>query len=52
VQELLRLLTRKTGGAYFLGWPEKLLVRLNGLLPAVVDAALGKQLATIKRLAG
>jgi short-subunit dehydrogenase len=52
VRQLLSLLTRKSGGAFFLGWPEKLFVRLNGLLPTVVDAALGKQLATIKRLAG
>lgn len=52
VESLLRVLTRKSGGDYFLGWPEKLFVRLNGLLPRLVDAALGKQLATIKRLAG
>jgi len=52
VDSLLRLLTRKTGGDYFLGWPEKLFVRLNGLLPRLVDSALGKQLPTIKRLAG
>ena len=51
VAQLLLLLTRKRGGDYFLGWPEKLFVRLNGLLPKLVDAALGKQLATIKRLA-
>jgi short-subunit dehydrogenase len=52
VDTLLRLLTTKSGGDYFLGWPEKLFVRLNGLLPGLVDGALGKQLATIKRLAG
>ena len=51
VDQLLRLLTRKSGGDFFLGWPEKLFVRLNGLLPTIVDSALGKQLATIKRLA-
>ena len=32
-----------------LGWPEKLLVRLNGLLPELVDRALKGQLADIKR---
>jgi short-subunit dehydrogenase len=52
VASLLRILANKSGGDYFLGWPEKLFVRLNGLLPRLVDAALGKQLATIKRLAG
>jgi short-subunit dehydrogenase len=52
VDSLLRMLGSKPGGDYFLGWPEKLFVRLNGLLPKVVDTALGKQLATIRRLAG
>ena len=51
VDHVLRLLTDSAGGDYFLGWPEKLFVRINGLLPAIVDKALGKQLATIKRLA-
>jgi short-subunit dehydrogenase len=31
-----------------IGWPEKLFVRLNALLPAVVDQALRKQLAVIR----
>ncbi|WP_345794211.1 SDR family oxidoreductase [Thauera sp. JM12B12] len=34
-----------------LGWPEKLFVRLNRLLPRVVDRALRKQLPTVKRFA-
>ena len=51
VGHVLRLLTGSAGGDYFVGWPEKLFVRINGLLPAIVDRALGKQLATIKRLA-
>ncbi|ANC80197.1 hypothetical protein [Pseudomonas putida] len=33
----------------YLGWPEKLLVRLNGLLPGLVDRAIRKQLPTIPR---
>ncbi|MFE8070245.1 SDR family oxidoreductase [Marinobacteraceae bacterium S3BR75-40.1] len=33
----------------FIGWPEKLFVRINGILPRIVDRALGKQLPTIKR---
>ena len=52
VASLLHMLGSKSGGDYFLGWPEKLFVRVNGLLPKLVDAALGKQLATIRRLAG
>jgi short-subunit dehydrogenase len=33
----------------FLGWPEKLFVRLNGILPTVVDQAIAKKLSIIKR---
>lgn len=32
-----------------LGWPEKLFVRLNGLLPGLVDRALRRQLPVIRR---
>ncbi|WP_018413091.1 SDR family oxidoreductase [Methyloversatilis thermotolerans] len=32
-----------------LGWPEKLFVRINRLLPRLVDASLAKQLAVIRR---
>ncbi len=38
--------------SYFFGWPEKLLVRLNALLPGLVDGGVKKQLATIRRFAG
>ena len=34
-----------------LGWPEKLFVSLNSLLPRLVDRALRKQLGTIKHFA-
>lgn len=33
------------------GWPEKLFARINGVLPALVDRALGRQLPTIRRFA-
>lgn len=33
----------------YLGWPEKLFVRLNGILPGLVDRALRKQLPVIRR---
>ncbi|KYZ86603.1 short chain dehydrogenase [Alcanivorax sp. KX64203] len=33
----------------FLGWPEKLFIRINALLPALVDKALRKQLPIIQR---
>lgn len=35
----------------FLGWPEKLFVRLNSLVPRLVDQTLRKQLPVIKRFA-
>lgn len=35
----------------WLGWPEKLFVRLNALLPGIVDRALAKQLPIIERYA-
>ena len=31
------------------GWPEKLFVRLNALLPRLVDSSLRKQLPVIRR---
>ncbi|MBD9424305.1 SDR family oxidoreductase [Pseudomonas sp. PDM15] len=33
----------------YLGWPEKFFVRLNGLLPGLVDKALRKQLPLIRQ---
>jgi short-subunit dehydrogenase len=35
----------------FIGWPEKLFVRINGCLPEVVDRALNKKLKEIERFA-
>ena len=37
----------KTGVVF--GWPEKLFVRINALLPGVVDGSLRKQLPVIRR---
>lgn len=34
---------------YYLGWPEKLFVRINGLLPGLVDKSIFKQLPVIKK---
>ncbi|MEH6356308.1 MAG: short chain dehydrogenase, partial [Marinobacter sp.] len=33
----------------FLGWPEKLFVVINGILPRIVDKAMLKQLPVIRR---
>lgn len=35
----------------YLGWPEKLFVRINAIFPSLVDGALGKKLAVIKQFA-
>jgi short-subunit dehydrogenase len=35
----------------YIGWPEKIFVRLNGLLPRVVDHALRRQLPVVQRFA-
>ncbi len=36
----------------FLGWPEKLFVRINSVLPSIVDKSLIKKLPIIKRYLG
>lgn len=48
--QLLAAIRREEEERY-LGWPEKLFVRLNSLLPRVVDQALRKQLPIIQRFA-
>lgn len=34
----------------YIGWPEKLAVRMNALLPGLVSAAIGKQVAAARKL--
>ncbi len=46
-----RMLEQETAEAV-VGWPEKFFVRLNALLPRLVDGALRKQLPVIRRHAG
>jgi short-subunit dehydrogenase len=48
-QQLINVLIADKSVNRYLGWPEKFFVRLNALLPSLVDNALSKQLATIKR---
>ena len=48
--ELLQAIRHEQEERY-LGWPERLFVRLNGLLPRLVDQALRKQLPIIQRFA-
>ncbi|MCH1917825.1 SDR family oxidoreductase [Shewanella sp. A3A] len=48
-QQLCQRLQRSPKGAAYLGWPEKLFVRINALFPGLVDGASLKQLPIIKR---
>ena len=47
---IVEAIGREREELYF-GWPEKLFVKLNGLLPRLVDQALRKQLPTIQHFA-
>lgn len=49
--ELMVLLADNRGAERFIGWPEKLFVRINGVWPRIVDAALAGKLSTIRRFA-
>lgn len=49
--EVMQLISNPGGTDKYLGWPEKLFVRINALLPAVVDSSLRKQLPVIRRFA-
>ena len=49
-RQIVRAIEREREELY-LGWPEKFFVRLNSLLPRMVDQALRKQLPLIQRLA-
>ncbi|WP_295802193.1 SDR family oxidoreductase [uncultured Microbulbifer sp.] len=50
-QRCVDLLDGKTSGRRFIGWPERLFIKVNALLPAVVDAALIKKMPVIRRFA-
>lgn len=49
---LIKLLSRRHPHSAWVGWPEKLFVRINSLFPRVVDNALRKQLPVIRRFIG
>jgi len=46
--ELVKFLKAKSSAKY-LGWPEKIFVKINSVFPAVVESSINKQLAIIKR---
>lgn len=48
-RECVDCLQKKRWGEHFVGQPEGIFARLNGVLPGIVDGALKKQLAQVKR---
>ncbi|HVY79611.1 MAG TPA: SDR family oxidoreductase [Steroidobacteraceae bacterium] len=51
IAEELAALLRSGRSSVVVGWPEKLFVRVNGLLPALVDRAVRRQLPIIRHYA-
>ncbi|MCP5145628.1 MAG: SDR family oxidoreductase [Gammaproteobacteria bacterium] len=49
--QVMAAVRRRDNSDRYLGWPEKLFVRINALLPGIVDQALGRQLKTIRHFA-
>lgn len=49
--QIFAAMTAGNKSEVYLGWPEKLFARINQIFPALVDGALRKQLATIRRFA-
>jgi short-subunit dehydrogenase len=50
-KEVLNTIRSRGSADRYLGWPEKIFVRINALLPGLVDSALRKQLPLIRRFA-
>lgn len=48
---ILRSIQTRTGRDTYIGWPEKLFVRLNSIWPRLVDGNLRRQLSTIRQFA-
>jgi len=49
--EVMQIISTPSGTDKYLGWPEKIFVRINALLPSIVDSSLRKQLPIIRRYA-
>lgn len=50
-REVMRVIRGPANRDKYIGWPEKIFVRINALFPALVDNSLRKQLPTIRRFA-
>ncbi|WP_444887340.1 SDR family oxidoreductase [Microbulbifer sp. JMSA008] len=49
--QCLRLLQSKRGRRRFIGWPERLFIKVNAFLPSLVDSALAKKLPLVRQFA-
>ena len=49
--EVMRIINDRAISDKYIGWPEKLFVRVNALLPGIVDNTLRKRLPLIRRFA-
>ena len=49
--EVMRIISDRARTDKYIGWPEKLFIRVNALLPGIVDSNLRKQLPLIRRFA-
>ena len=50
-QQCVNLLRSNAGRRRFIGWPERLFIKVNALFPALVDSALSKKMPVIRRYA-
>lgn len=50
-RSIIKVIIKNQDGESFIGWPEKLFVKLNALLPGIVDKALAKKLNIIRSYA-
>lgn len=48
-QKIIKVMGRSKNTNQVIGWPEKLFVKLNSLLPGLVDSALARQLPVIQK---
>jgi hypothetical protein len=50
-EQVMRTISDRSRLDSYMGWPEKLFVKVNALLPSLVDSSLRKQLPIIRRFA-
>ena len=50
-EQVLRAISDRSRLDRYMGWPEKIFVKLNAVLPSLVDSSLRKQLPIIRRFA-